>query len=170
MNRIQTQTRRRRKATRNNYLHVAQSNVGKVSPAHTAFLQLCWAEGIDIILIQEPWVSLEGRNFFNSHPGYDAYVPVDSWNNMDDRPRVITYVKKGAGLKAQQRRPWDTRDLLWLEVDGYTLINVYRPPHDAYSQATNILLNITPPPDCVIGGDFNAYHSIWEPDVSQPRI
>ncbi|KAF4417974.1 RNA-directed DNA polymerase from transposon X-element [Fusarium acutatum] len=155
--------------TRKNHLHIAQSNVGKVSPAHTAFLQLCWAEGIDIILIQEPWVSLAGRNFFNSHPGYDAYVPVDSWSNLDDRPRVITYVKKGTGLKTQQRRPWDTRDLLWLEVNGHTFINVYRPPHDAYIQATNILLDITPPSNCVIGGDFNAYHSLWEPDVPQPR-
>ncbi|KAJ2900039.1 RNA-directed DNA polymerase from transposon X-element [Zalerion maritima] len=144
------ENQRHRRPNRRNHIRIAQCNVGKVSPAHTAFLQLCWAEKIDIILVQEPWVSLEGRNFFNSHPGYDAYVPVDNWDDLDNRPRVITYVRKGDGLRALQKRPWATRDLLWVDQQ-------------------NLLLNFTPPPNCIIGGDFNAWHSLWEPGVAQPR-
>lgn len=150
-------------------IRIAQCNVGKISPAHTAFLQLCWAEKIDIILIQEPWVSLDGKDLLNTHTGYDVYVPVDDWSKADDRPRVITYIKKNEGLKVVQKRPWHTRDILWIDVNGTTVINVYRPPHDAYSEATKLLLDLVPPANCVIGGDFNAQHSLWEPGTAQPR-
>ena len=84
-------------------------------------MHLSWKQRADIILVQEPWVSLDGKNRFNSHPGYDAYVPVDSWDSTQTRPRVMTYVRKGRGIKVQQQRPWQSRDLLAIEADGRVL-------------------------------------------------
>lgn len=37
------------------------------------------------------------------------------------------------------------------------------------SEATQLLPDPTPPANCIIGGDFYAKHSLWEPGVVQPR-
>lgn len=150
---------------RQKLLKIAQGNVGKRSPAHTAYLQLAWESGADIVLVQEPWVSIDGSCLINNHPGYNTYVPVDYWYSLSTRPRVITYVKKGNRYTAQQSRPWVTRDILWLNVNGLNVTNVYRPPNEPNSEATEILLNYIPPPRCVVAGDFNAKHPHWEPGI-----
>ena len=79
--------------------------MGKSPPAHTALLQQCWEDHIDVILVQEPSVTNDGRNRFNSHPGYSAYVPIDSWDGVASQPRVMTYVNKNSKLKTRQKRP-----------------------------------------------------------------
>ena len=43
----------------------------------------------------------EGRNRFNSHPGYSAYVPVDHWDSITNQPRVMTYTRKDSRLKTR---------------------------------------------------------------------
>ena len=65
-----------------------------------------------MILVQEPSVINDDRNRFNSHPGYSAYAPVDSWDSIATQPRVMTYVRKDSRLKTRQKRPWKSRDLL----------------------------------------------------------
>lgn len=122
-----------------------------------------------MVLVQEPSVTNDGRNRFNSHPGYSAYVPIDSWDGIASQPRVMTYVNKNSRLQTRQKRPWKSRDLLWLEIDHFTLINVYKPPHEPLSQATRLLLDLQPPPRCLVAGDFNAWCSAWDPDVPQTR-
>ncbi len=102
----------------------------------------------------------------NTHPGYDTYVPVDRWADHATRPRVATYVRKGNHLEAQQRRPWDCRDLLWISVNGYNLVNVYRAPLEPTSRTTKLLLDFKPPPNCIVAGDFNAPYSLWEPTAT----
>ena len=68
------------------------------------------------------------------HPGYKAFAPVDHWDAKDwdelraIRPRVLTYVRKGENFKVVQQRPHQTRDVLWLEVNGLQIINIYRDP------------------------------------------
>jgi hypothetical protein len=86
-------------------------------------------EQMDVIYIQEPW-SYPGSKT-QSHPGYDCYPPINAWESFNPdqreakRPRVMTYVRKGAGLLTQQRRPIHSRDLLWLDVNSYTILNAY---------------------------------------------
>lgn len=156
MNRANDRMHSTRTSLGRQVLQAAQANVGKSSPAHTALLQQCWEDHIDVILVQEPSVMNDGRNRFNSHPGYSAYVPVDHWDSTSTQPRVITYVRKDSRVKTRLKRPWKTRDLLWLEIDHFTFINVYRPPDEPLSQATRLLLALQPPPNCVVAGDFNA--------------
>lgn len=147
-------------------LRIAQCNVGKRSPANTALLQLCHEEKIDVVLAQEPWSSHGERLLLNTHPGYDTFSPVDFWEDNESRPRVLTYVRKG--LKAQQTRPSASRDLLWISMQGITIVNVYRPQgNSGDDQTTTTLLEYQPPPNSVVGGDFNSRHPIWEPQ-SQP--
>ena len=125
MNRANYRTHPTRTRPGRQVLQVAQANVGKSPPAHTALLQQCWEDHIDVVLVQEPSVTNDGRNRFNSHPGYSAYVPVDGWDGIASQPRVMTYVNKNSRLQTRQKRPWKSRDLLWLEIDHFTLINVY---------------------------------------------
>ena len=82
---------------------VAWANVGKIQPAHIALLQECYEEKVDVIHVQEPWTGYPTKT--QSHPGYEVYAPVDTWGDTDERPRVLTYVRKGAKLQVQQRRP-----------------------------------------------------------------
>ena len=108
-----SQTRRRgigrNRQPRNRDLQVCWADVGKRAPCHITVLQIAFTEKMDVVCVQEPF-SFPGTRTQN-HPGYDCYAPVDSWDSIDpeqreaERPRVMTYVRKGAGLKTQQRRP-----------------------------------------------------------------
>ena len=105
---------------------VAWANVGKIQPAHIALLQECYEEKVDVIHVQEPWTGYPTKT--QSHPGYEVYAPVDTWGDKDERPRVLTYVRKGAKLQVQQRRPVGSRDLLGIDVNGVFFLNFYREP------------------------------------------
>ncbi|PWI64394.1 hypothetical protein PCL_10507 [Purpureocillium lilacinum] len=65
-----------------------------------------------------PWVAESVPSF---HPAYDTYSPVSTWEDIDTRPRVMTYIRRGARLLADQQRPALSRDILWLVVNGVTL-------------------------------------------------
>ena len=148
-------------------LKVCWANVQKGQPKHIALLHSCCMERIDVICVQEPW-SAPGTKTQN-HPAYDLYAPIDSWAETDDalfdhqRPRVLTYVRKGAGLNPQQRRSVNSRDLLWLNVNTYSILNVYRQPHT--HSVLDYVTHLEPPPNCLIGGDFNVWHDTFEPGV-----
>lgn len=151
-------------------LRIAQGNVGKTAPAHSAFLQFCWEDQIDIILVQEPWAQRSGKKFFTSHPGYKAFLPIDDWTDQETQPRAISYVRKASRLRAEQIRPWDScRDLLWLEVNNTTIINIYKQPASPRNQATRLLLDLQLPPQSLVAGDFNSWYRLWEPEVRQTR-
>ena len=66
----------------------------------------------------------------------------------------MTYIRKGAGLKTQQRRPMESRDMLWTDINGFAILNVYRQP--LQPQVLNYVTHLAPPPNCLISGDFNA--------------
>src|SRR5579871_4856543 len=125
-------TSHNRQPTKNRDLQVCWANTGKGMPSHTTILHIADTEKIDVVCIQEPW-TLPGSKTQN-HPAYDCYAPTDSWDSEDldqreaERPRVMTYARKGASLKTQQRRPIHSRDMLWLDVNGYPILNVYRQP------------------------------------------
>ena len=128
-----------------------------------------------MICIQEPSTYPGTRT--QNHPGYDCYAPIESWESTDatqreaERPRVITYVRKGAGLRTQQRCLIHNRDLLWLDVNGYAILNVYRMPvrEPVPNDIIHYITHLSPPPSCLIGGDFNALHDMFEPGVRPSR-
>ncbi|XP_044715319.1 reverse transcriptase (RNA-dependent DNA polymerase) domain-containing protein [Hirsutella rhossiliensis] len=150
-------------------LRVFQANVGKIPPAHDTALALADSERYDIILLQEPWTGLkDGRCLTKTHPAYDTFSPVTDWDGRDTRPRVMTYVRRSAGLVTDQRRPTATRDILWLTVSGITIVNFYRQPN--YDEALETLLRWTAPDKClVVAGDFNAKHPSWQAGRREDR-
>src|SRR4051812_2916830 len=99
----------RKRQPRSRDLQVCWANVGKSTPCHITILHVAFTEKMDVICVQEP-ASYPGTKTQNP-PGYDCFAPVDSWDSVDpeqreaERPRVMTYIRKGAGLRTQQRRP-----------------------------------------------------------------
>ncbi|RAL64643.1 hypothetical protein DID88_001676 [Monilinia fructigena] len=65
--------------------------------------------------------------------------------------------------KRSQRRNGDDRDIVWLEVNGFHIVNVYREP--STRRIIDYITSIQVPPNFLIGGDFNAKHDMFEPGV-----
>ncbi|XP_044718774.1 reverse transcriptase (RNA-dependent DNA polymerase) domain-containing protein [Hirsutella rhossiliensis] len=125
-------------------LKVFQANVGKIPPAHDCALALADSAKYDIVLLQEPWTEAKNsRCLTKTHPAYDTYSPVDSWDSNDTRPRVMTYIH-----------------ILWLTVNGVTIVNFYRQPH--YDVSLDVLLRWSAPEKTLVAGDFNAKHYTWQ--------
>ncbi|EDN08633.1 conserved hypothetical protein [Histoplasma mississippiense (nom. inval.)] len=79
----------------------------------------------------------------------------------EERPRVMTYVRKGSKTRAQQHRSVQSRDLLWVSVNGCHILNVYSQP--GTDAVMDYLTNLSPPARCLIGGDINVRHDAFEP-------
>jgi hypothetical protein len=93
-------------------LTVLQINVGRGATPHEIALSLANDSLIDIILIQEPYIFTDRkRKITKFHPMYESFTPLDNW---ETRPRVMSYVRKGAGLNTAQLRPCTSRDLIFL--------------------------------------------------------
>ncbi|KAI0998514.1 hypothetical protein K3495_g9682 [Podosphaera aphanis] len=110
---------------------VLWANAARQLPSHLTILQKEYEEEIDVICIQEPNCMNNTRT--KTHPGYDLYAPVDSWGMdgsdcalMDERPRILSYTKKGESLYVQQRRPLQSKVLLWITVNDYHILNAHR--------------------------------------------
>ncbi|RAL62896.1 hypothetical protein DID88_004737 [Monilinia fructigena] len=153
-----------------NGLKVAWANAGRSGPAHIALLQLAFEEGADVVCVQEPSVYPGTRT--QNHPAYECYAPVDAWEQVltaereAERPRAMSYTRKAANLTTQQRRNGDDRDIVWLEVNGYHIVNVYREP--STRRIIDYITSIQVPPNFLIGGDFNAKHDMFEPGSGPP--
>lgn len=112
-------------------LTVLQANVGRGATAHEIALALAHHSKIDIILIQEPYIfSDRTRNITKFHPLYESFSPADDW---ESRPRTMSYVRKGAGLKISQLRPCPSRDLVFLQIltqnhAPLNIVNIYNAP------------------------------------------
>lgn len=150
-------------------MRVAWANVGRGNQSHDLVLNLCLHVGIDVCCIQEPWT---GCGTLTVRPiGWQMISPVISWDSQDtleeERPRVLTYIRVGAGLHASIIHPRISRDLLWVNVNGYSILNFYRQP-----QAPEVIAYLTslePPNKCLIGGDLNARHDVFEPGTTSSR-
>jgi endonuclease/exonuclease/phosphatase (EEP) superfamily protein YafD len=165
---------RRKKASRP--LRLLQINVNKSGPSHDIALAFANQEKIDFLLIQEPYIFRDRKpRITKRHPAYECFSPSDDWSL---RPRVLTYLRKGVGLQAEQARPLPTgseanRDLLFLNVFSPTkantlIINIYNSPVGSTGEgsAVRALTLLTPsifPPFVFLAGDFNLHHSRWEP-------
>ncbi|KAF7443221.1 Exo endo phos 2 domain containing protein [Pyrenophora tritici-repentis] len=141
-----------RKFTRRNHATPTQTNAERA-----------WEADIDIVCIQEPFTLTGTRT--STHPGFHMISPVISWNNPTtwgtDRPRVLTYTRKSPNIRATLIHPRISRDVLWIEANGYRILNVYRQPQN--DSTFQYLTALTPPRNCLIGGDLNARHELFEP-------
>ena len=156
-------------------LTLLQVNAGKGGEAHEIALAQGHERKIDVILIQEPYIYREReRRITKRHPSYECFTPTDDWNT---RPRVLTYLRKGRGFKAEQARPVQQEDpaqrnLLFLNIlsssgSPMTIINVYNAPPGSVGQGeavralTSIAHNIIG--QCVLlAGDLNMHHGRWQ--------
>ena len=146
-------------------IKVFQANVDKGKEAHSAALQLAFLEGYNVVILQEPSTSYNKQKQLcrtHYHPGFLCFSPVDSWSNNDTRPRVMTYVKIDSKIQAEQITPAKHRDLLWVRVNGITILNIYNRPE--VESTLQVLEDWTPPENCVFAGDMNASHTSWQPD------
>lgn len=149
---------------RNRSLYVFQANVAHGQSHHDIALSMAYEEGADVILIQEPWIhSQQEKRRTKTHPAYSIFSPNDDWNT---RPRVLTYINKGRNLRPTQLRPSLSADICWVQIHCQqivTLVNVYRPPRETASgEVIRTLLQYKPPANCLIAGDFNTHHDLWE--------
>lgn len=69
----------------------------------------------------------------------------------------MTYVKIDNKIQAEQVTPAKHQDLLWVRVNGVTVLNVYNRPE--VESTLEVLEEWTPPEKCVIAGDMNASHA-----------
>ena len=113
-------------------LKIFQANVARGQANHDLALALAATERADIILLQEPWIfPHRDSRTTKQHPDYDNFSPTDNWEN---RPRVMTYVRKSQSLGATQIRPIETSDICWIKTlrttPPITIVNIYRPPRE----------------------------------------
>lgn len=154
-------------------LLILQINVGKGATTHEIALARAFESSIDILLIQEPYIYKDlTRKITKTHPMYETFTPLDTW---DIRPRVITYARKGAGIKTTQLKPCTSRDLLFLQAQSshssqITIANVYNAPigSNEAGEALEHLMNLPPRfwRSALIAGDFNLHHPNWDPDCN----
>lgn len=161
-------------------LSILSVNVGKGHTSHELALALAFDSSIDILLIQEPYINKAyARRLTKKHPSYECFSPVDSWEH---HPRVLTYARKGVGLRTSQTYLLPhghpaANDLLSLTIqttsdNSLTIVNVYNAPPGSPSRenlAATTLLSLPPPalpPHTFIAGDFNLHHHLWQPSYS----
>ncbi len=53
--------------------------------------------------------------------------------------------------------------MLWTDVNGYAILNAYRQP--LHPHILEYVTHLSPPTNCLVGGDFNAWHDMFEPGI-----
>lgn len=153
-----------------------QVNVGIGGPANDLALALGYERGMDVIMIQEPWIGRElDRKMCKKHREYQAYAPEDEW---EERPRVVTYVRKGILVQCTEKRQDlletdDSQDMLLLEIQvgaasepPIYVLNLYNAPINSHhsGRAAELLMKSQSLMSnrVLIGGDLNLHHINWD--------
>ena len=168
---------RRTRATRP--LTTFQVNVGRGATAHELALSYAFTEKMDVVLIQEPYLFRDlQRKISKHHPSYECFSPVDNWS--DAQPRVLTYIRKGAGLRCEQLNPListpeASRDLLFLHIahpagPNLLIVNVYNAPRGCAgggraAETLALLPRSLFDRPALVAGDFNLHHARWQPSL-----
>ncbi|POS85577.1 hypothetical protein EPUL_003372 [Erysiphe pulchra] len=158
----------------NSPLTILSLNVGSGANSHGITLNQAHQLALDLILLQEPYIYHDrSRRITKKHPSYESYSP--NIDRMTNRPRVITYVRKGLGLKTEQIL-LESRDLIILCLHSPTgktlnIINMYNASYNPQGQSAIQLLytfsNSFFKNSCLLQGDFNLHHNRWQPSWSR---
>jgi hypothetical protein len=106
-------------------------------------LEVAFQKGMDVVFVQEPFTCANSRT--STHPGFRHLAPIRTWDTPNapgsDRPRVMTYIRKGYHLKLQARESLDHPDVLWAVVNGVSILNCVTDSHIplTYSNTSRIL-------------------------------
>jgi hypothetical protein len=84
-------------------IRILQINTQRSPRVHAAALQLAFANDIEMICVQEPWINRDAETDAEvqrrqTHPRYDIFAPLGAWTM---RPRTMIYVRKD--LEASQK-------------------------------------------------------------------
>lgn len=173
-----TESERRARAPKQSGLTIVWVNVGKGPQTHAILMDECARRGADIVNVQEPWTGHDSKTI--RHGEYDLFAPVTSWGGdttrqdnraraqlQTNRPRALTYVRKDVQLRATQTALSGCRDIVWIDVNGVEVCNIYRAP--GCEDALKELLDCQPRAKSVVGGDFNLVASVCEPGEADAR-
>lgn len=157
---------------------IAQANVARSPLAHSLLLQSAFCSKVDVVLVQEPWVSPTlARKMTKWYKAYTTLSSTDHWNT---RPRVMAYARRDRqDLRLDLAPTISTLDSLVLDLypdnnlEPIRLINVYNVPTGctrAGERIEALLLNpeLSAPTQLLIIGDFNLHHQQWEVSSSPP--
>lgn len=139
-------------------------------------LATAFEEKVDLLLLQEPYIfPVLQRQITKRHPSYECFSPIDNWTIP---PRVLTYLRKGVGLQAEQLRPIGNthpaaRDLLFLSLlspsrSNILIVNIYNAPPGSNNEGAAISALYSLPHSLFtsytfLAGDFNLHHTLWQP-------
>jgi hypothetical protein len=95
-------------------------------------------------------------------------APISMWDSPNTpgsaRPRVMAYIRKGHHLRYRARENLNHPDMLWAVVNGVAILNCYRQLHIPH--VIQYVTHLIPPQLCLVGGDFNARHESFEPNIT----
>ena len=140
-----------------------QQNVGKSRQHLEAALAIGQKQGRDVMMFQEPLHHTAKNRVLTRFPGYRKYAPIANPKSAQELSRVVTYIRTGLRSRQLESPVHGCRDLLLVEVEGTHFLNFYRGVTDG-PDTWDVFENAdwTPPPQTVIGGDFNARHETWD--------
>jgi hypothetical protein len=151
-------------------LRVCWANVGRSSPWHITILEVAFQKGMDVVYVQALFTCANSRT--STHSGVRHLAPISTWDTANasasTHPRMMTYIRKGYHLKFQARESLNHPDLLWAVINGTSMLNCYRQP--LTPDVLQYVTHLTPPPHCLVGGDFNAKHESFEPTVTAANV
>lgn len=152
-----------------------QVNVGRDGQANDLALALAFQEKIDILIIPKPWIGSElERKLSKKHNSYQAYAPEEEWK---DRPRVMTYVRRGGFLLYAQKRQdilgsITSSDILVMKFrpsrkgDPFYIINIYNSPlgsnRAGLSAKQVMIISGLMQKNSIIMRDINLHHTDWD--------
>lgn len=153
-------------------LQIIQCNIQKGSAKQATLLEKAFASGVDVICVQEPWIDLKARKT-TKHPRYTMQSPLHSWT---ERPRVITYIKRG--LMADQlflndaEHPDICASRIKWESAHFNIFNVYNacPGSQRTNESVNIITSMAPRGKEIFCGDFNLHHRVWDAECRQDDV
>ena len=162
-------------------MKVVQHNLNRQKEALFTTLEVCREKGVDIILLQEPYIGyLKDTDSYIciQHSAYYAVPPTRTLSGLSYRPRVLTYIRKNSNLQFNPRYDiCNDQDLQVIEVLGvqepYFIVNLYNEKQlNATSTSTSsirtierLLLQIPLQKPTLLVGDFNLHHYWWNSAV-----
>ena len=155
-------------------LKVLQVNLNRSATATESALQLATELKIDLLVVQEPWITpknQEQEDYSNArsiaHPSFTQILPAD----LRFRPRTLVYVAIGCKpiVTIASSSPKDP-DLLAIDItEGNSkaqLLNIYNEIDQAGTGLNTLqrcLYNRELQPSTILAGDFNTHHRWWDP-------
>lgn len=148
-------------------IQIVQCNVQRSSQKQSVLLQKAYAENIDILCLQEPWIDQKHQKT-TKHPYYDMQSPTQTWNH---KPRVLTFVRKGLAADPtlfSAEHPDVCASIIKWKTAHFHLFNIYNagPGSVRCNESVDIITSLPNKGRSLICGDFNLHHQLWDQQAS----